>query len=306
MMGFKFDYICSKKFMILTAPNKTPLILLLFVMMIVTSTCSRKVVIPAYINIPAMVITSDYLKQGSTSANITDVWVYVNGKLTGIYPLPCKFPVATIGTDTITIQPGIKKNAQSGDRINYPFYGSYDTILTLVAEKEYTINPRVPYRNATKMEYFEDFENGGVRLKKGPLNNTDSFMITSDATEVFEGKSSGKFVLKMNSNMEYVTTDSYVLPGNGVETYIELNYKSEADLEIGFYHNSPGSVIRYPLLGVYKNVAWKKVYLRITEEISTQLIKYPGASSFGLYLEAKNIDTPYKKVLIDNLKLVRL
>jgi hypothetical protein len=268
--------------------------------------CKQKVAVPAYILIDSLKIKSIYIKQGSTAASITDVWVYVDGTLNGIYPLPCKFPIALTGEHKISIQPGIKENGLSGTRINYPFYGTFDTTLTIEPEKEYQVNPTVPYRDATKMEYFEDFENGGYRLKTSTLNNSDSFYLTDDVNEVFEGKKSAKAVLKPNKFMEYATTDSYALPGNGIETYIELNYKTETDIEVGFYQSAGSQVVRYPIVSLYKSDKWKKVYAKITSEVSTQIIKYTGQiSNFSVYVKAENAESVNKTVLFDNIKLVR-
>lgn len=288
--------------------NKIKLILGSFILVTLSFvvSCKQKVTVPAYILIDSLKIKSIYIKQGSTAASITDVWVYVDGTLNGIYPLPCKFPVALTGEHKISIQPGIKENGLSGTRINYPFYGTFDTTLTIEPEKEYQVNPIVPYRDATKMEYFEDFENGGYRLKTSTLNNSDSFYLTDDVNEVFEGKKSAKAVLKPNKFMEYATTDSYALPGNGIETYIELNYKTEIDIEVGFYQSAGSQVVRYPIVSLYKSDKWKKVYAKITSEVSTQIIKYTGQiSNFSVYVKAENAESVNKTVLFDNIKLVR-
>ncbi|MBI3234342.1 MAG: hypothetical protein HYZ42_09925 [Bacteroidetes bacterium] len=220
--------------------------------------------------------------------------------------MPCKFPVITKGSHRISVQPGIKENGSSNTRINYPFYGTFDTTLNLEAEKEYKITPLVPYRSTTKMDYFEDFENGGYRLKPTSLNNSTSFTLTQDPSEVYEGKNSAKCVLNKDTVMEYVTTDEYPLPGNGVETFIEINYKSDADMMVGFYQHAGSQVERYPMVGLYASTEWKKSYIKITQEVGTQIIKYPGKTSyFSIFIKAENLDNTPKTVLIDNIKLVR-
>lgn len=260
---------------------------------------------PAYLHLNSINISSTYLKQGSASQNLSDAWIYVDGNLAGVYPIPCYFPLIQTGKHTITVKPGIRENGRTDTRINYPFYDTWDTTLNLVPEGDYFLYPTVPYRASTKMVYFEDFESGGFRLRPSSLHNADSFRVTKASNEVLEGSFSGRAILKENTFFEYVTTDEYQLPGNGVETFIELNYKAESDLEVGFYQNAGATVERYPLIILYKNTDWKKIYIRLTEEISTQLIKYQGnVSSFALYLKSENTDAGDKKILIDNFKLV--
>lgn len=277
----------------------------LFMLSMAFISCKNEVAIPAYIKMDTIWVGGKYFDNGSLRHNITDYWVYVNDKLAGVFPTHCEFPVTETGNCKITVMPGIKENGLGDRRVIYPFYNSYDTSITISPESKYQINALVSYRTGTKMEYHEDFENVIYRLKKTTLDNSDSLYSTSNPDDVYEGKYSGKCVLQQNQQMEYATTDSYILPGNGSEIYIEVTLKSEVNVEFGFYQDAGGTVERYPVLLAYKTHDWKKIYIRITEEVTKKIIDHAGIlSHFKPYIMAANTEAGNKTIWVDNIKLL--
>ena len=47
---------------------------------------------------------------GSITENITDVWVYIEDNLQGVYEIPVEFPVLEEGIKNIRVKAGIKAN----------------------------------------------------------------------------------------------------------------------------------------------------------------------------------------------------
>ena len=71
--------------------------------------------IPSY-----MSINSVTLDENSTH-NISDVWIYIDDNLQGVYELPANFPILDEGTHKLRVKAGIKDNGISAKRIPYPF-----------------------------------------------------------------------------------------------------------------------------------------------------------------------------------------
>src|SRR5688572_31891479 len=70
---------------------------------------------PSYLKINKIVLdprknsTETY---GTASNNITDAWVFVNGKLIGTFELPASIPVLESGSAKVEILPGIYGDGQ--------------------------------------------------------------------------------------------------------------------------------------------------------------------------------------------------
>jgi hypothetical protein len=284
--------------------NKNSLWMIMFVVIITSMQCGKKAVVPAYIKIESILLQTDYAKEGSTANGILDAWIFSNNQSQGTYLLPIRFPLIETGTRIITVSPGIIVNGQIGTRTIYPFYTSYDTTLTMVPEKEYIIAPKFKYKSETKIVWLEDFENTTFTMTPASDHDADSLQRTSDSSKLIEPGHSGKMVLtKKDQVFNYNTREKFTLPGTGIETFVELNYKTSVPLEIGFYQNYSTGVQRYPLVVTYSSTTWKKMYVKLTDEITTQLIKY-GNSTFSIYIRAICDADGGQEILLDNLKLL--
>jgi len=89
--------------------------------------------VPSYVHIEKINLSTTYSPEGSNSSKIADAWVYMDGSLLGCFELPVTFPVIGTGTHSFTIKPGIKVNGIAATRAPYPFFNSYDKIVTLTA-----------------------------------------------------------------------------------------------------------------------------------------------------------------------------
>lgn len=249
--------------------------------------------IPSYIHIPSMdVFVTDPL-QGSTSSNITDVWVYVNDEIQGIYQLPVTLPVRATGTTKLTLSPGILANGISTTRVQYPFYT--DTIIyrDLVATQTDTIYPSVTYRAATQFFLNEDFENG---------NEFSNVSRVNDAANVFEGNSSGQIIIDTNRNTRIVTNTTFpVNQADGVIMFVELDYKSSHTMQAGIIATSTtqGSFV-ITKVNISPKDDWNKIYLNFTPEINNTL-----AYEFQFFLQVNEQNTTDDiNIFIDNVKIL--
>ena len=70
-------------------------------------------VIPTYIYISDITVNANASTQGSSSDNIVDAWIYIDGSLIGTFELPAKIPVIAEGDYTLQVYGGIKNNKRS-------------------------------------------------------------------------------------------------------------------------------------------------------------------------------------------------
>jgi hypothetical protein len=258
--------------------------------------------IPAYIHIPDItLIENTAVNAGTLSSRIVDAWVYIDDQLVGAFELPCTFPVLLEGSHRITVYAGIYMNGVKTTRVYYPFYTEYETGITLVPDSVITINPVVAYHSAVKLPFHENFELGGVMLEDGVKSQTSIFKV-SDSAEVFEGNFSGKVVLNSTDSVfQAVSIQSYQLPSAGGNVFIELNYKSEADIIIGIFAIKATQILTHEVAGVLPKNEWNKIYINLTPAVFRENDAQSFKIFFGSVLPSGKTEAT---ILIDNIKLL--
>jgi hypothetical protein len=275
------------------------LIFLLFQMS--TNSCKKNDLIPSYIHIDHITLSSVYQNDGSNSNKITDAWVYVDDDLIGIYELPATFPVLASGSHKISVKAGIKINGIAKSRGYYPFYQTYNTTINLKQEEIDTIQPVVSYVPG-KIQWKEDFEDAGISIVKYGESDT-TIVKTSIPNEVFEGSYSG--VANLDASKPYVlcvSDSSLEIPQNQSPVFLEMNYKTNVLVTVGFYGTlTSGSVERIPTLVLNPTDEWKKIYINLTLSANYTV----NTEGFKVFFEANKPDSlTYGKLLIDNVKLL--
>ena len=244
---------------------------------------------------------------------ITDAWVFVDGIFVGTYELPATFPVlAGPGHHTVRVSAGILLSAQSTERRVYPFFTNYPISLDSVElGKTYTIKPKssydpiaVKYPIEALGQFPETFEGVGTIFKYTPNSKVDTIIRTDDPALVFDGDYS--MIMEMNSTkdyMEFETVKAYSLPNNLRPTYMELNFRTDVNLNIGIYaiDNNTSNVTEVNFITlVPTNNTWKKVYLNVSNELSAF-----DNSKYKFYFKANHDSTlTSSKVLIDNVRIL--
>ncbi len=270
------------------------------------SGCAKKATVPSYLHIEPFVVHTNGATQGSNASYITDVWLYANGQLQGVYELPCTVPIIASGKVKLAFRPGIKKNGTANERTYYPFYDYVDTVLQLEANNIDTFTPHVSYIPTLTFAWLENFETSNFTLKKTSFNQTlDSFQVCTDTLITYKGGQSGRIVLtKQSETFEYASKTAYTLPGNGRDIYLELNYKTDLPLIVSFYDNSIMGVNKYAsVVTINPTTQWKKIYIYLTEEISNKIYSQ-GPTTFSLYFNAINDADQKREIMLDNIKLI--
>jgi hypothetical protein len=264
--------------------------------------------IPAYIHIPGFTFTTKTDgTQGSDAQQITDAWVYADKQLVGVFEVPVTIPVLKSGNTEITIFAGIKKNGLVSSRVTYPFFTGFTQQTLLTPEEIDTIKPSVTYKEGVQFAWIEDFEDLSVSLQKtGNRATIDSIAVTSDPLEVFQynglsNRFSGKVAFQTAGIFEHAGISSYRIPKQ-TDVYLEVNYKSDVNVQFGFLAEGVFTSKVPVVLGFPTNNGWNKLYIGLTEDWN--VMDYADAR-MRIYMEAINNNVSAKPViLMDNLKLV--
>lgn len=260
-------------------------------------------IIPAYIRIdsiqlqpnPALGNNEAYL-----SHNITDAWVYINGKLLGAYEMPFTVPVIAEGENQVIILPGIKLNGISGTRAIYPFWGSYETTLNFKNEEIATIAPTTMYANLSVFPFIEDFEGASVAFS--PTINSDTIIVKTQEDVFSEGYSGKIHITKERPRFELHSSTFITLPKYYQPAFIELDYKTQTEITLGLTaYFSDQTTSTTPILAVNPSETWKKIYINLTPTLS----HLGSAVKFKLFIGGilpNNLQEA--KVFLDNIKIV--
>jgi hypothetical protein len=260
--------------------------------------CVPENTVPAYIHVPAFK-TEANLGQGTSAQKITDVWVFVNGQINGVFPLPATVPIMELGKQDITLFAGIRNNGTRSNPVIYPFMNEFKISKDLVSNKLDTIKPTLTYLNRTKFWIVDDFENGNGFNVNRDNNNVLAFITVPNG---FEGKCLEANLDKSNPRIEKASKVTAQLADNAENIYLEMHYKSEALLSvgiIGFNAATPQGIVNYKIT-LKPNQEWNKIYINLTNEAKTLQMKDFKIVFEGILAE----NTSSAKIQIDNVKLI--
>lgn len=255
--------------------------------------------IPAYLYIDKVILTTSYSSQGTSSHKITDVWVYVDDDLKGVFEMPAKIPLLYKGKHKVSVRAGIKVNGIANTRAAYPFYTTYVTEIDFRENKTDTLIPQFTYESGVNFPYKEDFDQAGFNFFY--TNGSQSQFILTTGGEQFEGNYSASASLTSTQTFfEAYTTEIYNLPKNQRPVFLELNYRCNTTLVVGLFYDSPVPTMQRALIYLNPTEEWNKIYINMTEALAEQQSATRHMISFGF----TNQDATEKKIWIDNIKVV--
>ena len=248
-------------------------------------------------------LKGNYDSIGTLSHSISDVWVIIDNEFIGAFELPANVPVLKEGKHSIRLQAGIKENGISNTRLYYPFYAGYVSTIDLVPGKTDTINPVIYYIDTNyKMPLYEDFEDPSFEFTKSDISNIN-LENTDQKGFVFEGNNSMMATMyKKNDLFQIESTQLFDLPRSRA-IFMELNYKSDIILKVGYYAVSSAKTYSHVVLSLNPTKTWKKVYINYGGEIDFE----PTSYIFRLFIGAlKTSDYDSSVIQLDNIKLLNL
>ena len=265
----------------------------IFVFLFIFISCEKDDKIPSYLKVNN--VNLNYNQNfGSITENITDVWVYIEDNLQGVYEIPVEFPVLEEGIKNIRVKAGIKANGISSTRIQYPFYSSFLDTINLVKDETIEIFPTFSYNDAFDA-IIEDFENSGTTVDSTISSEIDFTIVNED-----ENKYAFAEIVSPLINFEIATQD-LTLPQQGAPVYLELDYKSSTEFLVGMYINYPQDVVKSELVWVTSKQDWNKIYINLTQTVSESI----GAQSFKVFFNMRRNDpSSNEEISLDNIKVL--
>lgn len=245
--------------------------------------------------------------QGTEKHNFREVWAYSDFNFVGAFPLPAEIPVLSGETTQLSFFPGYRLYGQVNFPDNYPFAIRYDTTITVPDETEFIpINPSVRINPLTNFNFVETFEAGSSFTFRFAQENSVNLEIYDG--DAYDGTKCGRAVLT-EENFLLQQGNSIQLgniPFNGTPVMLELSYKSEVQLGIGFYaYTALGESVRFVKVVMFPNENWNRVYVPIEDELN--VFGQQGITSIRILVEAvynPNLDKEQQEVLIDEIKLL--
>ena len=264
--------------------------------------------IPAYIRIDTILVDSYYPKEGSNSSNITDVWVYVNDNIIGIFELPAVLPVLAQGKQKLDIRPGIKINGISSTSIPYPFYQPivYEDFNFVPDSTIFVENPTTTYYSNLVYPWMEDFEGSSISFEENPASDTVIQQTEpKNNPEAFlseHSQYSGVISLtEERSVFSAATYGAFAMPQQGSPVALELDFKTNNYVNVGLLIRESSGYVKTPLLILNHAEDWTKIYINLGPNLSL----HPQASEFRVYFEAGlDKDRSSSTIYLDNLKVI--
>lgn len=266
---------------------------IIFIFLFIFISCEKDDKIPSYLKVNN--VNLNYNQNfGSITENITDVWVYIEDNLQGVYEIPVEFPVLEEGIKNIRVKAGIKANGIASTRIQYPFYSSFLDTINLVKDETIEIFPTFSYNDAFDA-IIEDFENSGTTVDSTISSEIDFTIVNED-----ENKYAFAEIVSPLINFEIATQD-LTLPQQGAPVYLELDYKSSTEFLVGMYINYPQDVVKSELVWVTSKQDWNKIYINLTQTVSESI----GAQSFKVFFNMRRNDpSSNEEISLDNIKVL--
>ncbi|GIV34845.1 MAG: hypothetical protein KatS3mg031_2380 [Chitinophagales bacterium] len=249
----------------------------------------REEPVPAYLFIPSASITATS-GQGSLSQKITDVWIYAEGRLQGVYELPALFPILRTGQTHILVYAGIQLNGIASTRAEYPFYTADTFEILMEPARVDTLYPLVSYTADAIFAFIEDFESTA-----GFSNVTR----TNESADVFEGQYSGLLSAPVQDVVAKSNAD-VPIPYQSTAVFLEMDYRNTHLFEAGLEVRYGSETYQVSKLKIPARSQWNKLYINFTPEVN-QL----NADSYRIYFKVPAESDPTAvKILLDNLKLI--
>jgi hypothetical protein len=206
---------------------------------------------------------------GFDTHKITDVWVFADGQILGVFPLPAKVPLTVNNADSeITILAGIRNNGMNDTPVFYPFYKSIVTKVSPEANKIISIPLHFQYISNAKIPVNESFETGNSFWLDFD-NNSDSNIKITDQTAHLGLKSGWVTLTNELKFMEVGSANNVNIGQNSRgQSYIEMDYKGEGEIAVGIAKSSFGLIRVEYLLYVPGKENWNKIYIDVTDKLS--------------------------------------
>ncbi|MBS1942081.1 MAG: hypothetical protein JST38_14520 [Bacteroidetes bacterium] len=264
--------------------------------------CKKDGSIPSYLEVDQPVVVGS--NGQIISSKITDLWVYVNDQPAGVWEPGKQVPLIASGPTTVKLIAGVRKNGIADDRIQYPFYETWQQQVNLVPEQTLAVQPQFHYYNNLTY-WLSDFDTG---LRFDTVDCTATMTIVpSDSTLVGQGTGNGRISLDGSHPLYRGLSSGDPFTGIGSTAFLEMDYRCDAPFQIGVRVTTQGnpSWATVVYLKATKlpdgSMPWNKVYIDLATPWNV-----PGAMDKRFFIQASLPDgAATATVDLDNIKLVQ-
>jgi hypothetical protein len=254
--------------------------------------------VPSYLRVNSFSVYSNNETEGSSSANISDVWVSIDGEEIGTFELPATIPVLATGNHKVILRAGILANGIASLRVQYPFYSGYDSTVNFESGKIHELHPSITYASYSNFQ-IEDFDHSSISIDTTPASQVR--LIDTTNSNNLEGNFGYVLLDDGHPYFECASLVSFSLPGGGANVYLELNYKCNNEFVVGTIANTTTSVFKNDILTIRATDVWKKIYVTLTPTVSSLL----NATGWKIYMHAtKSPSQTTAELYFDNIKVV--
>lgn len=265
-----------------------------------------EVVVPAYVCVPSYTFeTNPDNSQGANSEGFNDMWISEGGIIRGALGLPSLLPLQTSGPTLVKVEAGISNTGQDNSRLAYPFIAAYEETRNLRPGEIDTIKPVYKYLPGVGFKFIEDFDRVTRTFEFNPLYSEagDTLLPVNDKNAWRQGNYCGKIDVPADRDkVQLVTKEEYELVGFSSPAFVEIDYKSNLPLDIGYYYFEPNQPVSgdNSVVATYPTDTWKKLYIDLTGETSIR----KSGTKYVIYIALFNPNHINPEVYIDNVKLV--
>ena len=269
---------------------------------LVLAACKKDGQVPSYAEFDAPMVVD--ANGAGISSRITDLWVYVNDQPAGVWEPGRPVPLLANGNSNVKLIAGVRRNGVINDRIQYPFYATWQQQMDLVPGQTRPVSPQFRYYD-NLVFWIADF-NTGQRFDTLDCTATME-LVASDSTLAGQGLRNGRILLDAEHSTYRGVSSGDAFVNTGTVAFLEMDYRSDTPLLVG---------VRYSLFGVPQPVGyayasptkksdgsmpWNKIYFDLATPWNV-----PGAQDKRFFIEA-NLPSGASTgiVEVDNIKLVR-
>src|SRR6187551_144226 len=141
-------------------------VIILFCCAVLFSACVRNNPKPIWLKIDHWTLQSNGsdANLGMLTEDFSQVWIYVDNKVIGVFELPCEIPVLASGNKKVQLFPAIRNNGIAATKKIYPFCKPMEFNLELVPGETYEIDAVTEYYEGMHC-WKEDFTANGFAIE---------------------------------------------------------------------------------------------------------------------------------------------
>lgn len=260
---------------------------------------------PAFVNIENFTIGSSSIEE-SSSEGISEMWVYANSDIQGVYNVPSRIPILKEGNTELTIFAGIKNNGIASTRIRYPFYAGFDTVISANALQSYDISPRFNYLSNANVDINRTFETQGNTFESG-TNNQSEMQLIDDADVAIQGNKCIKVWIASGNTYMHLIDNINLVMQPGEVTFLEMNYSCNNTFALGVYSIQNSSSSKIPIIYITPTntnegaePVWNKIYIDLGAIAGSS----PNTDYYRIFMESVKQESETPTYFFDNIKIL--